>query len=97
VKIAVDDRQRRLLLDQWRTCVADFSSDFDAHGRLDPRSARIADHGSRLVEWLDGGSMPGADTRRFLEEIHEAFKKDSGYDDLVEEHDLIVAAIEGLR
>lgn len=94
---ALDDRQRLLLLDQWKGRVAGFRSDSDSHGHLGPRSTRMVEHGSRLVEWLEGGAKPGAETRRFLEEQLDGFKKDSGYDELAHEHDRIVAAIEELR
>jgi hypothetical protein len=88
---ALDDRQRRLLLEEWRADVATARTGLGLWG------VRMVDHRSRLIEWLEGGQRPGAETRRFLEEELEGFKKDSGYDELVQEHDRIVAAIEALR
>jgi hypothetical protein len=93
---ALDDRRRLLLLEQWKGRVADFGSDSDSHGHLGPGSTRMVEHGSRLVEWLEGGARPGEETRRFLEEQLDGFKKDSGYDEMVGEHDRIVAAIEAV-
>jgi hypothetical protein len=94
---ALDDRRRRLLLEEWRARVAAASTDSDSRGHVGPGSTRTVEHGGHLVEWLEGGARPDAETRRFLEEQLDGFKRDSGYDELAQGVARISAAVEALR
>jgi hypothetical protein len=93
---AMDDDQRSFLLEDWRGFVADLETDVDEQGRFGPGTAHFLHHLKELIAWLEGGSRPGADTRRFVEERLDAYDETFGYDRIVLGHGALAAVIEEL-